>query len=163
MSLDISRETEDIILERAREEGISVNDLLAHAFAPEKHTTSESLPTDPVARVRSILAQLQAADNTPRMPPIQTLPGETPTRALFREWEAEAANMTDEEREAEDRLWADVEKSIVDMAAAQRFRVQRVSYTASSSFSHTFANAGSDNRTIEALRMSSECRFDCGN
>jgi hypothetical protein len=114
MSLDISPEIEDIILERAREEGVSVNDLLAQAFAPEKHTVATPLPTEPKARVQAILAQLQAVDNTPQMPPIETLSGETPTRAMFREWEAEAANMTDEEREAEDRLWADIEMSILE-------------------------------------------------
>jgi hypothetical protein len=68
--------------------------------------------TDPRDRVNALLAQWQAADNTPLRPPIPTRPGETPTQALFRMWEEEDAHMTDEEREAEDRLWEEIQQSL---------------------------------------------------
>jgi hypothetical protein len=67
---------------------------------------------DPRDRVNALLAQWQAADSTPLRPPIPTRPGETPTQALFRKWEEEDANMTDEEREAEDRLWEEIQQSL---------------------------------------------------
>jgi outer membrane phospholipase A len=47
--------------------------------------------------------------------------GETATRTsaheLFSQWDAEAAQMTDEEREAEDSLWEDFQKGINDTRA----------------------------------------------
>jgi hypothetical protein len=64
---------------------------------------------DPGQHVRALLTQWQSEDRTPlRMP--ATTPGETPTQALFRKWAAEDANMSDEEKEAEDRLWEDIEQ-----------------------------------------------------
>jgi hypothetical protein len=67
---------------------------------------------DPRDRVNALLAQWQAADNTPLRPPIPTRPGETPTQALFRKWEEEDARMTDEERDAEEKFWEEYEQSI---------------------------------------------------
>jgi len=38
----------------------------------------------------------------------------TPTQTLFAQWAEEDARMTYEEREAEDRLWEDLEKSLLE-------------------------------------------------
>ena len=85
MSLDLSPEVENVVRERAEALGVSVNDLLARTFAPEK--TEAKLVSDPQAHVRALLARWQAEDNTLTLPPVPTRPGETPTQALFKKWE----------------------------------------------------------------------------
>ena len=45
-----------------------------------------------------------------------------PTRNLFARWAEEDANMTDAEREAEDRLWDDLEKSLREARVGVRMR-----------------------------------------
>lgn len=69
-------------------------------------------PANPKERVCALLAKWRTEDNTPTPSPIPTRNGETPTQALFRKWEEEDSAMTEEEREAEDRLWQDIEKSL---------------------------------------------------
>lgn len=54
----------------------------------------QDTPRDPKARVRALLAEWQAQDNTPRLPPLPARGAETPTQALFRKWEMEDATMT---------------------------------------------------------------------
>jgi hypothetical protein len=110
MSLDIRPEIENVVRERARTEGVSVDDLLERTFASKIPVIPP--PSDPKARVHALLTQWQAADNTPRLPPIPTRPGETPTQALFRKWDEEAANMTDEECEQEAKFWEEFKQSI---------------------------------------------------
>ena len=108
MSLDVSPEIENMVRQRAAAEGVSINDLLARTFAPEK----EPPVSEPIERVQQLLARWQAEDHTPIVPPMPTQSRETPTQALFRKWEEEDAHMTEEEKEAEDRLWEDIEKGI---------------------------------------------------
>jgi|SRR5579872_81148 len=110
MSIELSPEVEHAVRERAAAEGVSINDLLARTFVPEKR--DERTTQDPRERVRALLAELQARDNTPRLPPIPTREGETPTQALFRKWQEEDANMTEEEIEAEERLWQEIEQGL---------------------------------------------------
>lgn len=110
MSLDVSPEIEIVVRERAAAAGVSVNDLLARTFGQEKPQAPS--PTDPKEHVRVLLAQWQAQDNTPILPPILPQNGETPTQALFRKWEEEDANRTEEEQEQDDKLWEDVQHSI---------------------------------------------------
>jgi hypothetical protein len=114
MSLQISPKVENMVRERAAAEGVSVEELLTRTFAPKQNDVpqNDAPIRDPKAHVQALLAQWQAQDNTPSLPPIQTLPGETPTQALFRQWEEEAAAMTEEEKEAEDRLWAELEQGL---------------------------------------------------
>jgi hypothetical protein len=112
MSLDLGPEIENAIRLRAAAEGVSVNDLLARTFALERQVTNST--RDSKLHIQALLDKWQAADNTPIMPPMPTLPGETPTRALFRRWKEEDALMTDEEKDAEDRLWEDIEKGLKD-------------------------------------------------
>lgn len=69
---------------------------------------------DPGDHVSDLLAQWQAEDRTPLRAPVLTQPGETPTQALFRKWAAEDANMTEAEKEAEDRLWKEIEQGMLE-------------------------------------------------
>ncbi len=114
MSSELSPEIENVVRERAAAEGVSVNDLLAQTFAPMQHNTPLPSPPvhDPKAHVAALLARWQTADNTPLRPAPPTLPGETPTQALFRKWAEEDANMTKEEQEAETRLWQEIEQGL---------------------------------------------------
>jgi|SRR5579871_433012 len=80
MTLDVSPEIEIMIRQRAAAEGVSINDLLARTFAPDK----ESPAGDPIERVRQLLSRWQAEDHTPIVPPIPAQNGETLTQALFR-------------------------------------------------------------------------------
>jgi hypothetical protein len=75
-------------------------------------TSTEEKQSDPRNRVRELLAQWQAEDHTPLRSPTPARPGETPTQALFRKWAEEDALMSDEEKDAEDRLWEEIEKGI---------------------------------------------------
>ena len=110
MSLNLRPEVETVIRERARSLGVSVDDLLARTFAPEK--TDTGTVSDPKGHVRALLAKWQTEDQTPILPPISTLPGETSTQALFRKWDEAEAQLTKEERDAEDRLWKDFRQGI---------------------------------------------------
>jgi hypothetical protein len=71
-------------------------------------------PVSPQEKVRALLRQWQAQDNTPVIAGPEPLPGETTTEALFRKWDEEDARMTEEEREAEDRLWSEVEQGLAE-------------------------------------------------
>lgn len=96
MSLDISPDIEKMVRERAATEGVTVNDLLTRTFVQEKNQTPPS--ANPKEHVRALIAQWQAQDNTPLLPPIPTRNGETPTQALLRKWEDEDSNLTEAER-----------------------------------------------------------------
>ncbi len=110
MSLELSPEVEKVVRERAAQEGVSVDDLLARTFLVLQEKALSI--GDPKERVRALLTKWQTEDNTPLMPPISTRNGETPTQALFRKWEEEDTKMTEEERQAEDRLWDDIQQDI---------------------------------------------------
>jgi len=85
---------------------------IAGEAAPEKKVN------DSRDHVRTLLAQWQAEDRTPLRTPPPTRAGETPTRALFRKWAEEDADMTEEEKDAEDQLWEDIEKGIKENSLA---------------------------------------------
>lgn len=82
-------------------------------LAPEewiKRLTLESLSADPETvddALDAKLRQSQEQTRTPLMP-------DAPTKTLFAQWAEEDAHMTDDEREAEDRLWEDLEKSLLE-------------------------------------------------
>ena len=110
MAIEVSPEIETVVRERAAAEGVSVNELLARIFATKKMIVRPSL--DPKGHVRSLLAQWQAQDKTPAIPPISTQSGETPTQALFRKWEEEDANMKADEQEQDKKFWEEFQQSI---------------------------------------------------
>src|SRR5437016_2309509 len=70
-----------------------------------KKLVEEHLPAVPAADEDALdakLRQWQEQDGTALMPDV-------PTEILFAQWAEEDTHMTDEEREAEDRLWEDLE------------------------------------------------------
>lgn len=80
-----------------------------NGLAPEewlKQIALESLPDVPDGNndeIDSKLRQRQERDGTALAPDV-------PARTLFAQWAEEDAQMTDEEREAEDRLWKEIEE-----------------------------------------------------
>ena len=77
-----------------------------------KRTTLEHLSTAPPTSEETLDAKLrrwQEQDGIALMPDI-------PTATLFAQWAAEDALMTDEERDAEDRLWEEIEKGLSENA-----------------------------------------------
>jgi len=51
-----------------------------------------------------------------------TLLPDVPVQTLFAQWAKEDAQMTDEEREAEDRLWEDLEKGLTENSRVLKLR-----------------------------------------
>jgi hypothetical protein len=113
MSLDLSPEVEKAVRERAAAEGVSVDDLLGRTFA------ARGRASNPVRRVRALLADWRAADRT------EVLPGSTGAEtgeALFARWRELDAAMTADELEAEDNLWEDVRRGLDETRAALGMR-----------------------------------------
>lgn len=101
MTLEIAPDVAREIRENAAREGVSESDYLARLMQSARLTPTDNFAVasaDPAARVRALLTKLQEADGMPFAPTI-------PAKTLFAQWDAEDANMTDEEREAEDRIW----------------------------------------------------------
>src|ERR1051325_2868201 len=108
MLLTLTPDVEAAVERCAREEGVSPNDLLARTFG--SNGKNDGLPDDPRERAIEIIRRLRASDPTiPDPEPIEMLPGETPTLALFRKWAEEDALLTDEEVAAENRLWEEIQ------------------------------------------------------
>src|SRR5438094_730105 len=118
MSLVLSPGVEAAVEERAREEGVSPNDLLARTFGSNRASKVASI--DPVERALEVVRRLRANDPTiPVMDAVEMLPGETPLRALFRKWGEEDALLTDEEIAAEHRLWEEIKDGMNESRAAE--------------------------------------------
>jgi|SRR5579862_6023097 len=105
MSLDVDPSVEDAVRERAAAEGITVDAFLERTLGIASHNGGSE------RRVRTLLAQWQAEDAT-RPAPYSGEPGVGSSTELFERWNRADAAMTDEEREAEDRLWEDVMKGL---------------------------------------------------
>lgn len=108
MSLELAPEVEKIVRERAAAEGLSVNDLLVRTFGADKGWNDAEM------RVRALLAQWQTRDTLHVHPPLQAPAEVADGDTLFRRWRELDAVMTEEEREAEDRLWQDIQRGIDD-------------------------------------------------
>lgn len=116
ITIELAPDQEARLTAAAKQEGLDPA-VLARKFVIEQ------LPgASPVEQVRAKLRQWQAQDNTPVVAGPEPLPGETPTQALFRKWDEEDARMTEEEREAEDRLWEGIEKDLDENGAELRLR-----------------------------------------
>jgi hypothetical protein len=115
MSLDVRPEVERMVRERAARQGVSVDDLLAQAFA------GHPAPEAPEQRVRRLLTEWQASDAVITAV-LSYANGHTPRASLLARWRESDTEMTDEEREAEDRLWEAVVQSIDETRAALGMR-----------------------------------------
>lgn len=117
MSLELPPELESTVREYAEAEGVSINDLIARHFPPRM------AKRDPVAHVKSLLAQWQQQDNTPTTLPAPNDGTLTPSEALFRKWDAEDALLTDEERQAQAEQWQQFQQGINAERAANGMRL----------------------------------------
>ncbi len=109
LTIELTPEQETQLIAVARREGLEPAEL-AQRLVIERLPDIASVPS--ADRVQALLARWQTQDNTPLAAPPSVRPGETPTQALFRQWEEADTAMTDAEREAEDRLWEEVEKGL---------------------------------------------------
>jgi len=108
MSLELNPEVERQVLERAQAAGTTASDYVAgllQAGAP-------IAAPDPAARMRGLLHQWQQDDCTPTAAPAPNDGTQTPSEALFRQWEREDATLTDEERQAEEVRWQQFQQGI---------------------------------------------------
>ena len=79
----------------------------------EKELEAETTRSEDIVAAK--LRQWQEQDSKSLLPNI-------PTRTLFAQWAQEDEQMTDAEREAEDRLWEDVQKGINETRATLGMR-----------------------------------------
>ncbi len=112
VTIDLTPEQEEQLASAARRAGLRPDELITRLVAQNLPLAAPKSGEALVNYVRDLLAQWQEQDNTPFPSPIPTKPGETPTQALFRQWAEEDAQMTEEDRESEDRLWAEIEAGI---------------------------------------------------
>jgi len=111
MTLTVSPQTEARLFEVARQEGIDPGALI-EKWVREYGSSVNAHSSDPQERVRALLTQWQAADQTPVVGTVQPREGESPTEALFRFWEEEDAAMTPDAQEADAKLWAEYQQGI---------------------------------------------------
>lgn len=106
MSLDLSEHAASILEQEASRAGVSVDTLIERTFAPKTASVNQT------ERIKSLLNQWQRVDGTPTATPASNDGSMTPSEALFRQWEQEAEQMTDEERQAESQLWQQFQEDI---------------------------------------------------
>lgn len=108
MSLDVAPEIETTVRQYAEREGVSLDELMARAFPPIGPLPQPSQPDaeDPTARVNSLLRQWQQEYGLPRRPDGRV---HTSAEELFAQWDAEDAQLTPEEAEAERHHWEDIQ------------------------------------------------------
>ena len=97
--------------EAAKQTGLAPAELV-------KKLVKEHLPAVPATDEDELDAKLQKwqeQDGTKLLPDV-------PTRTLFAKWAEEDAQMTNEEREAEDRLWEDLEKGLTENSYVLQLR-----------------------------------------
>lgn len=102
VTLHLSPEEEAKLAAAAREQGLDPAEWLKK-IALNSLPAPENGLSDLDAKLR--LSQLQTG--TPLMPDI-------PTRELFAKWAEEDARLTDEERDAQDRLWEEIERGLLE-------------------------------------------------
>jgi hypothetical protein len=108
VSLELNPEVERQVLERARAAGTTASDYIAQLL--QAYTTIAS--PNPIARVHGLLNQWQFQDRSPTSAPAPNDGTFTASEALFRQWEREDANLTDEERQAEEKRWQQFQRDI---------------------------------------------------
>ncbi|MBC7529142.1 MAG: hypothetical protein H7308_16525 [Chthonomonadaceae bacterium] len=100
MRIDLTPSEKERLLVFARQAGLSPAELM-------KRTALEHLPSSSETNKETVEAKLrrwQEQDGITLMPKIST-------QTLFAQWDKEDALMTEEDRNAEDRLWEDLENA----------------------------------------------------
>src|SRR5262245_15133325 len=106
MSLDLNPQAETILRQEAEREGISIDELIVRRFASHSPVPEETATPDAEKeRVLALLRQRQKEYGLPEPPG-----GFKTLRQLFAEWDAQDAQMTDAEREAEHQFWEEYER-----------------------------------------------------
>jgi len=110
--VDLTPSEEAQLSEAARQNGLTPAELV-------KDLVRRHLPAVRAAggevNLGALLRRWQEQDDVSLMPDV-------PSQSLFDQWAEGDARMTDGEREAEDRLWADLEKVLAANRAALRLR-----------------------------------------
>jgi hypothetical protein len=109
--IDLTPSEEAQLSEAAKQTGLAPAELvkkLVKEHLPAIHAYAES-------DLDSNLRKWQEQDGMKLMPDI-------PTRTLFAQWAEEDALMTNDEREAEDRLWEDLEKGLTQNSRVLQLR-----------------------------------------
>lgn len=109
--IDLTPSEEAQLAAAARQTGLAPADLV-------KKLVKEHLPAAPRLGEDDIDARLrkwQREDGTRLTPDVST-------QTLFAQWAQEDAQMTEEEREAEDRLWQDLEARFAENCHSVQFR-----------------------------------------
>jgi hypothetical protein len=111
VEIDLTPTEEARLMAAARQRGLTPAEFV-------KRLALEHLPAAPVTAEDAVdarLRQWQEQDDRTLMPDV-------PTQTLFAQWDAEDAQMTDAEREAEDRLWEAFQQGVNDSRAALGMR-----------------------------------------
>ena len=111
ITIDLTPSEEAQLSEAAQKSGMAPSDLLRKLpkdYLPAVSGTNED-------ELSSLLRRLQEQDGTKLFPDV-------PAQTLFAQWAEEDAKMTDEEREAEDRLWEELEEVLVHNNRVLEFR-----------------------------------------
>lgn len=109
--IDLTPSEEAQLSAAAKQTGLAPAELV-------KKLVKEHLPAAPATDEDDLDAKLrkwQEQDGTKLMPDV-------PTQTLFAQWAEEDAQMTDAEREAEDRLWKDLEKGLTENSHVLQLR-----------------------------------------
>jgi hypothetical protein len=107
MSLDVSPQSEAILREEAEQEGVSIDELIRRTFGKAKFTRQIATANPEKERVFALMHKWQREYGMP------VRSNGKPHRALAElsaQWEAEDANLTDSEREAERQYWEERER-----------------------------------------------------
>lgn len=110
--LDLGPAVEHQILERAEATGVTAAQYVEKLLAEHPLITPAVSPHNPVAHVQSLITKWQQEDKTPLAETILHDETLTPSEALFRQWDEEDAQMTDEERHHQEKLWEDFQQGI---------------------------------------------------
>ena len=109
--IDLSPSEEAQLAAAANQNGLNPAEIV-------KRWVKEHLPVTPVIAHADLDAKLrkwQEQDGAVLMPDVST-------QALFAQWAEEDGQMTDEEREVEDRLWADLENRTIENRGGLQLR-----------------------------------------
>ncbi|MGO8671204.1 MAG: hypothetical protein ACLQVD_07570 [Capsulimonadaceae bacterium] len=98
VTIPFTQTEEAVLMAAVRQSGVDLPELI-------KRLTLEHLQVTEADDIDARLRLWQMRDGTPLNPDV-------PAHTLFAMWAEEDAAMTDEERDAEDRLWEDIENGL---------------------------------------------------
>lgn len=103
LTIDLTPSEEARLSDAAKQSGLAPAEWVKQSV--EAHLPA--VPTTDEDALDAKLRQWQEQEGMVLLP-------DAPTQSLFARWAEEDTHMTDEEREAEDRLWEDLEKGLAE-------------------------------------------------